>query len=147
GETRFLDHAEQALAGLSGWMQRAPMGVGHALLCLQTLAIGWTSWVFRLPDTAALSGEWPDFLREYFRRYIPASVTATGAANDHVAGSMCERIFRDRDPVDGHATLYLCHGSRCEPPLVGEDGILNAIVSRSVVVPKAQKEKAQKEAE
>jgi len=147
GETRFLDHAEQALAGLSGWMQRAPMGVGHALLCLQTLAIGWTSWVFRLPDTAALSGEWPDFLREYFRRYIPASVTAIGAANDHVAGSMCERIFRDRDPVDGHATLYLCHGSRCEPPLVGEDGIRNAIVSRSVVVPKAQKEKAQKEAE
>ncbi|WP_347246180.1 thioredoxin domain-containing protein [Thermogutta sp.] len=140
GETRFLAQAEQALAGLSGWMQRAPMGVGHALLCLQTLAVGWTSWVFCLRGTPQLSGELPHFVHEYFRRYIPASVTAMDGANEHPAGSLHERIFHDREPIDGQATLYLCQGSQCRPPVVGDTAIRNAILSRSVLVPKAQAE-------
>lgn len=137
-ESRLIEQAERALAGLSGWMQRAPLGVGHALLMVQSLAAPWTSWVFVLPEGApALDGGQPagvGFLRDYYKAFMPAAVTAMGwpALAENGQGTFASRVFTDRVAINGSPTLYLCRGSTCGPPIVGEEAIRAQIAAQKV---------------
>lgn len=143
GESRLIVQAERALAGLSGWMQRAPVGVGHALLMVQSLATPWTSWVFVLPrGTALLDGGESGpagFLHDYYNAFLPAAVTAVGwpALAENGQGEFAHRVLTDRIAIDGSPTLYLCHGSACAPPIVGEEAIRAQIAAQRVRVKSA----------
>jgi hypothetical protein len=119
GEGRYVDAAEQSLAPLQPLMARAPLGFGTWLSALDlTLAP---------PTEVAITGSPADeLLAEVRRTWRPNVLVAAwpGATDDRgaaaSAGSRAAAtvpVLRDRPPVDGKATAYVCTGSVCEQPV------------------------------
>lgn len=153
GEQSYLDTAQRILQALGGWMQRAPMGVGHALYVLQSLSKPWSTWVIILPQDgrqespapAGAVGESPAinspnnpwlWRHRLFREYLPPTVAAVthspaSSAKLTVTG-VSERVFADRVPLHGQPTAYLCQGFSCREPLCGEDAVQAAIREQSL---------------
>jgi uncharacterized protein YyaL (SSP411 family) len=57
----------------------------------------------------ALVGEPAEFLAAYRKRYLPRTVIAAGAAD--IA------LLRDRKPVDGAPSAYVCENLACKAPV------------------------------
>jgi len=137
GEGRFIATAERALAQLSGWMERSPVSVGHALLVFQCLSVPVSSWVVTLPATDGIlsSPREPaaELFSAFFSSFIPGALLAVGVEGSAAAarGEYLSRIFANRPAVDGQPTLYLCQGTSCESPVVGVQAITSEIASHA----------------
>ena len=137
GEHRFIATAERALAALSGWMERNPLGVGHALFVLQSLSVPVSSWVVSLPASDRTLSSPKETAAElfsiFFSSFIPGAVLAVGLEGSPEAarGEYLSRIFANRPAVDGQPTLYLCRGTTCQSPVVGLPAIAGKITDHA----------------
>jgi uncharacterized protein len=113
GETDYERAAISALRVVRDLMERTPSGLGHAL-CAADLYVGKTREVAVVgdpqdEDTRGLIAT----VRERFR---PNLVLAVAGPDDRVAAAEVP-LLKDRPPVDGAATAYVCERFVCQKPV------------------------------
>ena len=126
GRDRYRRAAERGLAAVSGVAGRAPMAVPQSLLAL-TLAI-------TPPEEAVVVGDPADattqrLLAALRTRFRPAAITVLrppAGARPRTPARPLDPLFAGRDALDGQATLYLCRGGTCQPPVSGDDAVSRA---------------------
>jgi uncharacterized protein YyaL (SSP411 family) len=135
GESAFLARVEEALAALSGVVQKDPIAGGHALVVLQCQEVPYSSWVMALPPDMNSSsppmGRAAELFSRFFRSFIPGAILAVSGPDtlQFPQQTIASRIFAGRPPLEGQPTLYLCRGTACEPPAVGIEAIARAIAA------------------
>ncbi len=144
GEPSYLAIAEGALRPLAGWMQKSPIAVGHGLFLRQTLARPSTTWTFVLPFWKDREGagdrvpppvsRWLSLLFGGFDPSMIVSIQMTGDSGANPAGNAPPgaKSPPHRPAVDGEPTLYICEGSSCGPPIVGESLIEKVVEDHSL---------------
>ena len=121
GEGRYLDVAERALAS-----------VGPGATSYPSAFAQWFSaadFLVGRPAGIALVGDGPelDNLTQAVREtYRPRSVVAAAADGD-AAGVP---LLRGRQPLDGRAAAYVCHGFVCKLP-TGEADVVRQLLAES----------------
>ena len=127
GEARYERAAVAALRLVRGVMGQAPTGFGLAL-CALDLHLGPAREVAVVGDPAdpatralvrAVTAE----------RWLPNVVVATGAPGDAGAGTV--PLLRDRDPVDGRPTAYVCERFACRLPVTDVEDLLAQLIEPS----------------
>jgi uncharacterized protein YyaL (SSP411 family) len=113
GEGRYRSAAEQALAGVSGLMERAPRFAGWSLAAALTMADGPLEVAVVGPagaDRAALAAA---------ARRLPGAVVlvADGPSADIP-------LLDGRVSVDGQPAAYVCRGFVCERPVTTPEDLL-----------------------
>lgn len=132
-ESSYIEHAEAALRPLAGWMQKSPIGVGHALYLRQAMVHPWKSWVFVFPQGKAISSEkgtilpptstWLSRVCQFFDPTKVVAVVEEGPDSRRVQPGQLSRIVSGHPSVNGQAALYVCEGGSCQPPIVGNHAI------------------------
>lgn len=149
-EPFYLEGAETALRPLAGWMRKSPISVGHALFLMQLMLQPWNVWVFSCPqgertleESEGRSSPVFSWLGTLIGAYAPTRVFAVGGG-DMVdsAGvvSPVARIFSGRPAVNGKTSLYICEGTSCLPPVVGESAIGELVHKTAIVSQHSQDE-------
>ena len=103
------DRATNVADSLAPAVARYPLAFGHMLGCADMLVNGAVELAI-VGDPA--SDAFRDLARTAADRYVPSLVLAGGASN----GSGGIALLRDRDPIDGRATAYVCRNYACELP-------------------------------
>ena len=86
------------------------------------------------PEEAVVVGDPADattrrLLAALRTRFRPAAITALrppADARPRTPARPLDPLFAGRDAVDGQATLYLCRGGTCQPPVSGDDAVSRA---------------------
>ncbi len=103
------DRATKVANSLAPAVARYPLAFGHMLGCADMLVNGAVELaIVGDPSSEAFH----DLERTAADRYVPSLVVAGGASN----GSGDVTLLRDRDPIDGRATAYVCRNYACELP-------------------------------
>jgi uncharacterized protein YyaL (SSP411 family) len=141
-EPSYMERAEAALRPLAGWMQKSPIGVGHALYLRQAIVQPWKSWVFVFPHGKAISTERceilspaSNWLSSILRSFDPTRVLAIveeGLTSQRRDAGHLSRIVSGRTAVNGQATLYVCEEGSCISPIVGDEEIEKHIEKSSL---------------
>jgi len=136
-EPSYLEGAEAALKSLAGWMRKSPISVGHALFLMQVMVQPWSVWVFSCPrgeqtlqEGEGLPSPVSDWLSSLMALYAPTRLVAVGGEDiAHIGGvaSSVARIFFGRPAVGGEPSLYICEGTSCIPPVVGDLAIAELV--------------------
>jgi uncharacterized protein len=114
GEARYEDAAASALRLVRDVMAQAPTGFGHALCALDRY-LGPPREVAIVGDPA--SEDRRALVREVTaERFLPNAVLAVTAAGDRAAADAVA-LLRDRPPIDGRATAYVCERFACRLPV------------------------------
>jgi len=108
----YQRRASSILRLMASTVQRYPSGFGR-LLCALDFYVG-------APKEIALVGdldkpETQSLLDEIWSRYLPNKVVATGSPTNTRAGDVVP-LLRERPPIDGKATVYLCEHFACKNP-------------------------------
>jgi uncharacterized protein YyaL (SSP411 family) len=107
GDGRWRDAADEALAGVADLARRAPRFAGWSLAAAQALVDG-------APEIAVVgpAGDVRADLERQGRRWPGAVVAVAEGSRDGIL------LLRDRDPVGGEPTAYVCRGNVCDRPVV-----------------------------
>ncbi len=113
GEPAHAERAERTLARFAARAERAPTGYGELLRGLERFLGG--------PQEVAVVGlagasDTRALVREYRRRWRPASVLAVGGP-----GSSQPALLAGRDLVKGRPAAYVCRHFACERPVTDPD--------------------------
>jgi hypothetical protein len=103
------DRATKVANSLAPAVARYPLAFGHMLGCVDMLVNGAVELAL-VGDPS--SEAFRDLERTAADRYVPSLVVAGGATN----GRGDVTLLRDRDPIDGRATAYVCRNYACELP-------------------------------
>ena len=126
GTERYRDAAEQILRASLGLMKKAPAACGQMLMAVDfrigpTYEIAWVGDPRESPDCKAV-------LDEDRSRFRPRTVTAMQNPDDDATHSLrLENLFRDREPIDGGPTLYVCRDYTCQAPATTADEIRSTL--------------------
>jgi uncharacterized protein YyaL (SSP411 family) len=106
GDGRWRDAADEALAGVADLARRAPRFAGWSLAAAQALVDG-------APEIAVVgpAGDVRADLERQGRRWPGAVVAVAEGSRDGIL------LLRDRDPVGGEPTAYVCRGNVCDRPV------------------------------
>jgi len=113
GEGRYRQAAEEALATVSGLMERAPRFAGWSLAAALTMADG--------PREVAVvgpAGPERDALAAAARRLPGAVVLVADGPSADIP------LLDGRIPVDGRPAAYVCRGFVCERPVTTPDALV-----------------------
>jgi uncharacterized protein len=126
GEPAYERAGVSALRLVRTAMAQAPTGFGHAL-CALDLYLGPSREVAIVGDprgeeTRALAAE------VTVRRYLPNVVLAVAPPDDETARTAVP-LLRDRAPVDGRATAYVCERFACRLPVTDPDTLAGQLTS------------------
>ncbi|MDQ2787069.1 MAG: thioredoxin domain-containing protein, partial [Chloroflexota bacterium] len=114
----YAEKADRVLRGLWKPMTRYPTGFGR-ILCALDFALATPQEVALVgepeaPDTAALVG----ILHHRFRPNTVIALRRSGTPdNDQPA------LLRARNPIDGHATAYVCERYACQLPVTTPEAL------------------------
>ncbi len=127
GERRYEQAGVGALRLVRDAMAGAPSGFGHAL-CALDLYLSKAKEVAIVgdpasPETAALAAEVTS------RRFLPNRVLAVASAEDE-ASRDAVALLRDRPPMDGRPTAFVCEGFVCRLPVTEPDALVAQLVER-----------------
>ena len=103
------DRATKVANSLAPAVARYPLAFGHMLGCADMLVNGAVELAI-VGDPA--SDAFHDLARTAADRYVPSLVVAGGETSG--AGGIT--LLRDRDPIDGRATAFVCRNYACELP-------------------------------
>jgi len=114
GEQEYERAGVSALRVVRDQMVAAPTGFGHALSALDL-------YVSRVPEVAVVgdpNGEDTRALAAEVitKRFLPNHVLAVAAAEDERSRDTVA-LLRDRVPIDGRATAYVCEHFACKLPV------------------------------
>lgn len=101
GREDFRKHAEQTFGAVESHLAPYASGFGRMLAAVD-FAIGPSMEI-------ALSGGTGELLRAYRKKYLPRTVIAAGESDF--------ALLRDRKPVGGKATAYVCENLACKQPV------------------------------
>jgi uncharacterized protein len=114
GEARYEDAATSALRLVRDLMSQVPTGFGHAL-CALDRSLGPSREVAIVGDPA--SAPTRALAREVtVERFLPNAVLAVAAPGDEAATGAIA-LLRDRPPIDGRSTAYVCERFACRLPV------------------------------
>lgn len=142
-EPSYIEHAEAALRPLAGWMQKSPIGVGHALYLQQAIMQPWKSWVFVFSPGKAMAPEkgpilppasnWVSSLLRSFDPTRVLAIVEDGPTSQRAEAGHISRIVSGRTAINGQATLYVCERGRCLPPITGDAEIEKHLEEGSLI--------------
>jgi uncharacterized protein YyaL (SSP411 family) len=113
GEARYQREGASALRAVRDHMGGAPSGFGHAL-CALDLYLSKAKEVAVVGDPAAADTR--ALLRVIQGPFRPNAVLAVAGPGDARAPDVVP-LLRDRTPLDGRATAYVCEGFACRRPV------------------------------
>jgi hypothetical protein len=119
GEARYRQVAEQVLAGMGDLMARVLMGFGH-LLCALDFSLAAPAEVAFVGDSSP--EEMQALVRTVSRIYLPNAVLAGKREGDDDALDLIP-LLRDRVPIDGKATAYVCERLACRMPVTEPEAL------------------------
>jgi uncharacterized protein len=127
GEDRFERAGVGALRLVRDAMASAPGGFGHAL-CALDLYLSTAKEVAIVGDpgsaeTKALAAEVTS------KRFLPNHVLAVASPDDEAARDAVA-LLRDRIPVNGRATAYVCERFACKLPVADVDALVAQLTAR-----------------
>ncbi len=115
GEAAYEERALGVLRVLAPIVGRHPHGFGHALQALDF-------YLSRVDEVALVgSGAGFDDLVRVMREDYRPHVVVAGGAPDGVP------LLEGREPVDGHAAAYVCHGFVCQAPVTTAEELAAAL--------------------
>jgi uncharacterized protein YyaL (SSP411 family) len=117
GEQRYRDRAARVLLPLASAMAQQPSAFGH-LLCALDDFIGPYYEIALVGTGNGLT----TLAHAVSSRYLPRAVTAI-AHPDAPSAAAAVPLLEGRDPIDGHATAYVCHGFVCRQPVTSADDL------------------------
>jgi uncharacterized protein YyaL (SSP411 family) len=128
GEQEYERAGVSALRVVRDHMATAPTGFGHALSALD-------QYVSRVPEVAVVgdpNGEDTRALAAEVttKRFLPNHVLAVAAADDERSREKVA-LLRDRVPIDGRATAYVCERFACKLPVSRPEELAEQLVSLS----------------
>jgi uncharacterized protein YyaL (SSP411 family) len=112
GDEKYERHAVNVLRLAASQLRRYPQGFGRALSALE----------FHLADTKeiAVIGPSGNDLEQYLkRRYRPNAVLVF--SDDPERDSDAVPLLRERTPIDGKPTAYVCENFVCDRPVTKQD--------------------------
>jgi len=114
GLEEYLQQAADILRTARQHMELYPPGVCYHLMALHRyLDQEAPTFVIALNDKEELKQEITELLRGHF---IPHKAVVWRRASDEELRDLVP-LARDKGPVDGKTTLYICHRNRCQEPL------------------------------
>jgi uncharacterized protein YyaL (SSP411 family) len=127
GEDRFEQAGVGALRLVRDAMAGAPSGFGHAL-CALDLYLSNAKEVAIVGDPA--SAETKALVAEVTsKRFLPNHVLAV-AADDDAPAKGAVALLRDRVPLDGRATAFVCERFVCKLPVTEPEALVAALAER-----------------
>ncbi len=124
GQEKFLRVAEELALGSAPLAARGGLGYGQLLLVLD-LILG-PSYQLVLVDS--LQHPIRPKLREKLARcFLPRVFLSGSAAPEKLTGSVLEELFQGKKAQGGQPTLFVCRGTQCEAPVVGQEAIFSRI--------------------
>jgi hypothetical protein len=114
GEHRYREVAERALAAMSEYMARVPMGFGHLLSALD-FALATPVEVAIVGDPS--SEDTQALLRTVNRAYLPNAVLAFHAPDGGGDAATVIPLLEGRTAQGGRATAYVCERLACKQPV------------------------------
>jgi len=118
-EPRYIDLARRSLASVQPILGRYPLGFAQWLIALD--------YALARPRDVAIVGEAGALLDGALTGYRPHQVVALAEEAD---SEMIVPLLRDRVPVDGRETAYVCVDFACQPP-VTETAALEALLGEA----------------
>ncbi len=119
GEARYEEAGVSALRLVRDHMIRAPSGFGHALCALDL-------YLSPVREVAIVGDPGDEATRRLVeavhRRFLPNSVLAAAPAESPATSSI--GLLRDRRPMDGRATAYVCERFVCGRPVTDPDELV-----------------------
>ncbi|HEX2204713.1 MAG TPA: thioredoxin domain-containing protein [Longimicrobium sp.] len=114
GEGRYRDVAARVLEGMADVMARVPAGFGHLLCALD--------FHLSTPTEIAIVGAAEDeatqaLVRAASRPYLPNAVLALRRPEDGDEAETLVPLLRDRAPIGGRPTAYVCERLACKQPV------------------------------
>ena len=124
GRDAYLQRAGQALQLFAPSMQQQPFGLGAMLNVLD--------WYLRKPQEIVVVGDpagadTQALLRAIHARYLPnktlVQIDPQHLERDLAALPLLRDLLANKTPIDGKATVYICHDFTCSLPLTDADQV------------------------
>ncbi|MGH2573389.1 MAG: thioredoxin domain-containing protein [Actinomycetota bacterium] len=125
GETEYERAGITALRLVRDQMARAPTMFGHAL-CALDFYLSQVREVAIIGDPAGEDTR--RLVHEVHGRYLPNSVLAVAAADDREAPREVG-LLKDRAPLDGKATAFVCERFECQLPVTEPDALRAQLIA------------------
>jgi len=125
GETEYERAGITALRLVRDHMARAPTMFGHAL-CALDFYLSQVREVAIIGDPAG--DDTRRLVHEVHGRYLPNSVLALAAADDRAAPSEVG-LLKDRAPLDGKATAFVCERFVCKRPVTEPEELAAQLIA------------------
>jgi hypothetical protein len=127
GRERFLAEAERTLQAFGRVLLDMPGAAGQMLVALELLRGGPKQIVLAGQTLESLAG----ILQHVRRSFLPNKVVvARPAADPDEASLALLPLLRDKPPVRGEPTAYVCEQFACQAPAVGETSVQAALGQR-----------------
>lgn len=128
GRSEYLSTAESALAGVVDFMDQAPSAMAQSLLALDYQLEPAKELVFVDGQDNEESRRVLQGIRQAF---LPNAVIAHRVSSGEAAvhSPLLDSLFKERGPVNGQPTLYVCQNFSCQAPIVGAEEIGRAIAN------------------
>jgi uncharacterized protein YyaL (SSP411 family) len=118
GQERYLEVARAALELVAELARRAPGGFGHALSAIDRYTSGSVEVV--------VVGQGADALAEGVRRaYVPNAVIVVSSEPERAVA--LTPLLRNREPLGGAATAYVCRNNVCDLPTTDASAMLELV--------------------
>ncbi|MFN2493550.1 MAG: thioredoxin domain-containing protein [Pyrinomonadaceae bacterium] len=108
-------------------MRRYPSGFGR-MLCASDFYLATPKEIALVGDPA--SGELQSLLREVWKVYLPNKVVAQAAPGDLTLSGFIP-LLRDRPPLEGKPTAYVCEHFVCQQPVTSASGLAVQLRNRA----------------
>lgn len=122
--TDYLQLAEALVRAAAQVMERASLAAGQWLLALDELLGPVRQIVLVAGDDAA--DEVSEILRALRRQFQPNTLVQVRDANTAYRSPHLAEAFRGRESA-AEVKAYVCQGSQCDPPLIGQAQILEKL--------------------
>jgi uncharacterized protein YyaL (SSP411 family) len=117
----IMELARAALEPMQEMLARYPLGFAQWLIALDHVLSHPREIAIVGNRSAAATRALLEICRAGYR---PHQVLALGEPD---AGSIAIPLLQNRDPIDGHATAYVCIDSVCRAPVTGPEALLELI--------------------
>ncbi|MEZ6095347.1 MAG: thioredoxin domain-containing protein [Pirellulaceae bacterium] len=128
GDSSLIERSRGIVQELAEVFSKSPLGASHALIAACHHLLGHQAWVI-VARTETEREQLRGRLRESWLPEISVVVRVQDSNHPH----RCERLnpmFAGREDVK-QATLFICEGTHCLPPIEGIDAIFAAIQNAS----------------
>jgi uncharacterized protein YyaL (SSP411 family) len=123
GNTAYLESAGRAIAFAESTLEKMPTASGQMLIALDL-------WRGPIQELALVAGQNADENHEarglLQRSFLPNAAIACRPSTAHKS-LLLDPLFADRTAIDGQPTLYICQNFTCQAPIVGSEGIKDAL--------------------